>query len=110
MVNWNHGSGVACFFPFPANNEVSSSTRPLMIFGGKEERKKDIANKTEPSIHLYNVILVPLEMGRGRLLRTTTRSELPCTCIASSFIQPAEPSFICVWYDSIYFSHALSSA
>ena len=34
--SWNHGSGVACLFPFPANNGVSSSTWPLIMLAGKK--------------------------------------------------------------------------
>ena len=42
IVNWNNGSGVACFFPFLANNGVSSesSTWPLMV-------RKETRNKSE---------------------------------------------------------------
>ena len=45
MVNWNHGSGVACFFPFPANNGVSSSTRLLMILVVRKEIHPESDNR-----------------------------------------------------------------
>ena len=71
MVNWNHGSGVACFFPFPGNNGVSSSTWRLMV------RKKEIRN-TPKDPHPFMLLLtcltsvfppkdIQVTLGRGNI-------------------------------------------
>ena len=66
-MSWDHGSGVACFFPFPVNKGVSSSTWVLMVMFA---RKKEIRNKRKRSdrkvhfMRLLDVCHSPESEGR----------------------------------------------
>ena len=52
-VNWNHGSGVARFFPFSASNGVSSSIRPLMVLVvWKKKKWNEMTNDDRTNRHL----------------------------------------------------------